>query len=177
MRKVFEDTTGRHAIWRGKITKIYLQWKARQKILTTKKKTARIKTTVIVSQKTDRNAPFLIEPIEAKITSPKLNKGNQNNTIQFEEIDEFSDASEFEEFSDLEWTPEINLSVKKPKKSSSKTDLLEQNLMFALDEIKESFVRHCPKCSGEMKNSFVILGPTRRMMVYQCALCKFYLPR
>ncbi len=43
LMKVFEDSTGRHAIWRNKVTKIYLQWKKRQKIITLKEKPAKFK--------------------------------------------------------------------------------------------------------------------------------------
>jgi hypothetical protein len=173
--KVFEDTTGRHAIWHGRITKIYLNWKKRQKNVSTKKKSAKIKTTVIVAKKPQKSAPFLIEPV---VKTPAPTKKSENDFIEFEEIDEieFESFSEFDEVTDLEWTPEIDLSVSNSG-MSPKTSLLESNLMKALDQVREAFVRHCPKCGGEMKNSFVILGPTRRMMVYQCVLCKFYLPR
>ncbi len=173
--KVFEDTTGRHAIWHDRITKIYLNWKKRQKIVTTKKKPAKIKTTVIVAKKPEKTAPFLIE---SAAKTPASIKENKNDLIEFEEYNdiEFESFSEFDEVTDLEWTPEIDLSVS-PSRMSPKTSLLESNLLTALEQVREAFVRHCPKCGGEMKNSFVILGPTRRMMVYQCALCKFYLPR
>ena len=54
---------------------------------------------------------------------------------------------------------------------------LEKGLVKVLDAIKENFVKSCPKCGGEMESKYVILSPQRRQGVYQCKLCKFYLPR
>ena len=53
---------------------------------------------------------------------------------------------------------------------------LERGLTIVLDKIKESFVKNCPKCGGQMKKKFIILGPERRMAANQCQLCNFYLP-
>ncbi len=68
-------------------------------------------------------------------------------------------------------------SAKKVIQSAKDTLNLEAGLQKVLDSIKENFVRNCPKCGGEMDSKFVILGPQRRQSVYQCKLCKFYLPR
>lgn len=54
---------------------------------------------------------------------------------------------------------------------------IEKGLQNVLDAIRDTFVRACPKCGGDMESKYVILGPQKRMGVYQCKLCKFYLPR
>ncbi|MFX1258633.1 MAG: helix-hairpin-helix domain-containing protein, partial [Promethearchaeota archaeon] len=54
---------------------------------------------------------------------------------------------------------------------------LEKGLTIVLDHIKVNFIKQCPKCGGEMKEKFIILGPERRLSAYQCDLCKFYLPQ
>ncbi len=176
LMKVFEDSTGRHAIWRGKITKIYLQWKNRQKIITLKEKPAKFKPeSSKISKGLKKVKQIFVEPT---IISPDLSKKKAQDVIEFEEIPEFEYVSEFDDIFDLELTPEIGLDTPEAKQPSAiKTSLLEDTISQALVRLKESFERHCPKCGGEMKQAFVILGPQRRMMVYQCGLCKFYLPR
>jgi len=176
LMKVFEDSTGRHAIWRNKVTKIYLQWKKRQKIITLKEKPAKFKPKSFkISKGLKKVKQIFIEPT---IISPDLSKKKERDVIEFEEIPEFEYVSEFDDIFDLEWSPEIDLDTTKAKQhNSTKTHLLEESISQTLIRLKESFERHCPKCGGEMKRSFVILGPQRRMMVYQCRLCKFYLPR
>ena len=56
---------------------------------------------------------------------------------------------------------------------------LERGLSIVLDHIKTNFVKNCPKCGGgDMQERFIILGPKRgKLPVYQCAVCRFYLPR
>jgi len=53
---------------------------------------------------------------------------------------------------------------------------LERGLAIVLDIVKKNFMQHCPKCGGDMKKKFIILGPERRISANQCILCKFYLP-
>jgi len=53
---------------------------------------------------------------------------------------------------------------------------LERGLSIVLDMVKKNFMQNCPKCGGEMKKKFIILGPERRISANQCVLCKFYLP-
>ncbi|TFG19700.1 MAG: hypothetical protein EU530_05455 [Promethearchaeota archaeon] len=53
----------------------------------------------------------------------------------------------------------------------------EQNLNESLDIIHDTFMDSCPKCGSEMKENFIVLGGRGRLAVYQCVLCKFYLPR
>jgi len=53
---------------------------------------------------------------------------------------------------------------------------LEKGLTIVLDMVKRNFLQSCPKCGGEMKKKFIILGPERRISANQCTLCKFYLP-
>lgn len=173
LMKVFEDSTGRHAIWRNKVTKIYLQWKKRQKIITLKEKPSEFKPKIFKGLRKIKQ--IFIEPT---IISPDLSKKKERDVIEFEEIPEFEYVSEFDDIFDLEWSPEIDLDTIAAKQTgTTKTHLLEESISQTLIRLKESFERHCPKCGGEMKRSFVILGPQRRMMVYQCGLCKFYLPR
>ena len=166
LMKVFEDSTGRHAIWREKITKIYLQWKKRQKIITLKEKPVDFKPkSSKISKGLKKIKQIFVEPT---IISPDLSKKKERDVIEFEEIPEFEYVSEFDDIFDLERTPEIDLDTTKAKQhNSTKTHLLEETISQALVRLKESFERHCPKCGGEMKRSFVILGPQRRMMVYQ----------
>lgn len=53
----------------------------------------------------------------------------------------------------------------------------EQDLNESLDIIHDTFMDSCPKCGSEMKENFIVLGNQGRLAVYQCVLCKFYLPR
>jgi hypothetical protein len=53
---------------------------------------------------------------------------------------------------------------------------LERGLTIVLDMVKRNFLQSCPKCGGEMKKKFIILGPERRLAANQCQLCNFYLP-
>ncbi len=54
---------------------------------------------------------------------------------------------------------------------------LERGLTIVLDHIKTNFVKNCPKCDGDMQKRFIILGPKRgKLPVYQCTVCRFYLP-
>jgi predicted RecB family nuclease len=53
---------------------------------------------------------------------------------------------------------------------------LERGLTIVLDMVKRNFLKSCPKCGGEMKKKFIILGPERRIAANQCQLCNFYLP-
>jgi hypothetical protein len=53
----------------------------------------------------------------------------------------------------------------------------EQDLNESLDIIHDTFMDSCPKCGSEMKENFIVLGGQGRLAVYQCVLCKFYLPR
>jgi hypothetical protein len=53
----------------------------------------------------------------------------------------------------------------------------EQNLNESLDILHDTFMDSCPKCGSEMKPNFIVLGGKGRLSVYQCELCKFYLPR
>ena len=53
---------------------------------------------------------------------------------------------------------------------------LERGLTIVLDMVKRNFLQSCPKCGGEMKKKFIILGPERRIAANQCQLCNFYLP-
>ena len=176
LMKVFEDSTGRHAIWRGKITKIYLQWKKRQKIITLKGKPSFTKKITVISSKGPQKEKSSL--LTSTIIAPDLSKKKERDIIEFEEIPEFEDVSEFDDIFDLDWTPEINLDTITTKPSdTTNMNLLQETISQALTRLRETFERHCPKCGGEMKRSFVILGPQRRMMVYQCNLCRFYLPR
>jgi len=53
----------------------------------------------------------------------------------------------------------------------------ERDLNESLDYIHDTFLDACPKCGSEMKPNFIILRGKGRLSVYQCILCKFYLPR
>ncbi|MBN2155994.1 MAG: hypothetical protein JW776_08125 [Candidatus Lokiarchaeota archaeon] len=53
----------------------------------------------------------------------------------------------------------------------------ERDLNESLDIIHETFIDSCPKCGSEMKPNFIELGSKGRLSVFQCSLCKFYLPR
>lgn len=53
----------------------------------------------------------------------------------------------------------------------------EQDLNESLDIIHDTFLDSCPKCGSEMRPNFIALGGQGRLSVYQCVLCKFYLPR
>jgi len=53
----------------------------------------------------------------------------------------------------------------------------EQDLNESLDIIHDAFIDSCPKCGSDMKPNFIVLGGKGRLSVYQCVLCKFYLPR
>ena len=53
----------------------------------------------------------------------------------------------------------------------------EQELNESLDIIHDTFMDSCPKCGSDMRENFIVLGGRGRLAVYQCELCKFYLPR
>ena len=53
----------------------------------------------------------------------------------------------------------------------------EQDLNESLDIIHDTFMDSCPKCGSDMKENFIVLRNQGRLAVYQCELCKFYLPR
>ncbi len=53
----------------------------------------------------------------------------------------------------------------------------EKDLNDSLDIIHDTFMDSCPKCGSEMNENFIVLGGQGRLAVYQCVLCKFYLPR
>ena len=78
---------------------------------------------------------------------------------------------------DLAWIKGIGIvSAKKIIENANNLLKLEKNIQVVLNSIKENFVRNCPKCGGEMKSKFIILGPERRLKAKQCTVCKFYLP-
>lgn len=56
-------------------------------------------------------------------------------------------------------------------------DETEVGINAALDHVENEFFKSCPKCGEKMYPTFIVLGPKGRMSVYQCKLCKFYLPR
>ena len=78
---------------------------------------------------------------------------------------------------DLAWIKGIGIvSAKKIIENANNLLKLEKNIQVVLNSIKENFVRNCPKCGGDMKSKFIILGPERRLKAKQCTVCKFYLP-
>ena len=52
----------------------------------------------------------------------------------------------------------------------------ESDITRTLEEIKKRFLEKCPRCASAMKNTFINLGSTQRLLVNQCRVCKFYLP-
>ena len=54
---------------------------------------------------------------------------------------------------------------------------IEDGITVALEHIQNKFFESCPKCGSDMKNEFLVLGGNRRVAVYQCKVCKFFLPR
>ncbi|TXT61268.1 MAG: DNA repair and recombination protein RadA [Promethearchaeota archaeon] len=79
---------------------------------------------------------------------------------------------------DLAWIRGLGIeNSKKIIKSAQEILKLEDNLKNVLDSIKQSFMKACPKCGGEMQRKMIILGPENRVSVNQCKVCKFYLPR
>ncbi len=69
----------------------------------------------------------------------------------------------------------IKTTKKKPKEELESEE--EAGIKATLDYVEDEFFRSCPKCGDQMKPSFIVMGPLGRMSVYQCGLCKFYLPR
>ncbi len=68
-------------------------------------------------------------------------------------------------------------SAKKMIRNAKEILNLEMGIEKVLESIKETFIRSCPKCGGTMTDKFLIIGPDRRINVYQCHVCKFYLPK
>ena len=68
------------------------------------------------------------------------------------------------------------ISAKKIIENANELLQLEKSIQNVLDSIKENFVKNCPKCGGDMKSKYIILGPDRRLKAKQCTICKFYLP-
>lgn len=68
-------------------------------------------------------------------------------------------------------------SAKKMIQNAKEILNLELGIEKVLESIKENFTKSCPKCGGTMIDKFLIVGPERRINVYQCKLCKFYLPK
>jgi len=54
---------------------------------------------------------------------------------------------------------------------------VEEGITVALEHIQNQFFDSCPKCGDDMKPEFLILGGDRRVSVYQCKTCRFFLPR
>ena len=95
------------------------------------------------------------------------------NKAGLKTIEEIADAKP----EDLAWIKGIGIvSAKKIIENANNLLKLEKNIQVVLNSIKENFVRNCPKCGGEMKSKFIILGPERRLKAKQCTVCKFYLP-
>ena len=68
-------------------------------------------------------------------------------------------------------------SAKKMIKNAKEILNLEMGIEKVLESIKENFTRNCPKCGSKMRDKLLIVDPERRINVYQCILCKFYLPK
>lgn len=66
--------------------------------------------------------------------------------------------------------------IKKTKKSEEEEEI-EEGITVALEHIQNQFFDSCPKCGDVMKPEFLILGGDRRVSVYQCKTCRFFLPR
>lgn len=66
--------------------------------------------------------------------------------------------------------------IKKTKKSEEEEEI-EEGITVALEHIQNQFFDSCPKCGDDMKPKFLILGGDRRVSVYQCKTCRFFLPR
>ena len=78
---------------------------------------------------------------------------------------------------ELAWIKGIGMkSAKKIIENALELINLEKGIQQVLNSIKVNFSKSCPKCNGDMKERFIILGPERRIRVNQCSLCKFYLP-
>ena len=95
------------------------------------------------------------------------------NKAGLKTIEEIADAKP----EDLAWIKGIGIvSAKKIIENANNLLKLEKNIQVVLNSIRENFVKNCPKCGGDMKSKFIILGPERRLKAKQCTVCKFYLP-
>ena len=89
-------------------------------------------------------------------------------------IDEIANSKPKE----LAWIKGIGmLSAKQIIENALELIKLEKGIQHVLNSIKDNFAKNCPKCGGEMKERFIILGPERRLRATQCNLCKFYMPK
>jgi formate dehydrogenase maturation protein FdhE len=79
---------------------------------------------------------------------------------------------------DLAWIKGIGLiSAKTIIKNAQEIIRVEEGIEKVLNSIKENFTTTCPKCGSDLKEKLIILGPEKRLRVYQCSVCKFYMPK
>lgn len=78
---------------------------------------------------------------------------------------------------ELAWIKGIGVrSARKIIENANELLQLEKNIQKVLNSIKENFSKNCPKCGGNMKSRYIILGPEKRLRAKQCSVCKFYMP-
>lgn len=63
-----------------------------------------------------------------------------------------------------------------PKKENP-TDEIELGINATLNHVENEFFKSCQKCGGDMKPTFMLVGQTTRLSIFQCSSCKFYIPR
>jgi hypothetical protein len=61
--------------------------------------------------------------------------------------------------------------------SNTSNDEVEQGINATLNHVENEFFKSCQKCGGDMKPTFMLVGQTTRLSIFQCASCKFYIPR
>jgi formate dehydrogenase maturation protein FdhE len=79
---------------------------------------------------------------------------------------------------ELAWIKGIGItSANKIIENAKEILRVEDGIQKVLNSIKENFTNTCPKCGSPLKEKLIILGTERRLRVYQCTVCKFYMPK
>jgi RNA polymerase-binding transcription factor DksA len=76
---------------------------------------------------------------------------------------------------DVSTTDLLNQSEKNT--SDTPKDEEEQGINAVLNHVENEFFKSCKKCGGDMKPTFLLVGKTTRLSIFQCSSCKFYIPR
>lgn len=142
-----------------------------------------------ISEVPDDIKTMVTEGQEREKDQEKERKKNTKDTLENREKDKHWRDLQQERFKQK---LDGNITVVKLDKDVSSTDLLfqkdtqmkenptdevEVGINATLNHVENEFFKSCQKCGGDMKPTFMLLGQTTRLSVFQCGSCKFYIPR
>ncbi|MHA1338375.1 MAG: hypothetical protein ACTSRZ_00555 [Promethearchaeota archaeon] len=113
---------------------------------------------------------FQIINLEKDVSNIELLKKTIDEDIEKNEKKISNDQAQKEE-------EKITKKTEKEITDENEEDEIEEGISTTFTHIENEFFKSCPKCGGDMKPNFLIVGINMRISVFQCKDCKFYIPR